>query len=269
MKTNPDIRNLADEILQSRKYRGLGIPIETVMDLLQQELKRHISQKQVLRVVRRKLHQIMAPYLGDLDYAQARQQLEGAFQTQDEVKIRLLCRDLLSQHISTHERLPNLSGFYENIFQRVGKPQTILDLACGLNPLALPWMNLPEDIQYHAYDIHKPRIELINRFFELSGLEPLAEVRDVLLTTPNQRADVAFLLKEPHRLELRRRGSNRELWAALNVSYLIISLPRYGLSSKFNLTEKIHKLVYGITDNYSWQIEESLFNDEIVFCIEK
>ena len=33
-----------------------------------------------------------------------------------------------------------------------------LDLACGLNPLSLPWMGLNDEATYHVYDIDAERI---------------------------------------------------------------------------------------------------------------
>mgnify|MGYP001097423573 CR=1 FL=1 len=269
MIDNPNIRDLAKKILGSRKYKELGIPIDTVINLLGQELPRHKSSKQALHIVRKKLHLIVAPYLGDLDYDQAQRELKDVFRTQDKKKIITTCHDLLSQHTSTRERLPYLSEFYKELFQRTGKPQTILDLACGLNPLALPWMNLPAKISYYAYDIHQPRVALINRFFKLSNLPQLAEVRDVLLAPPKQHADIAFFFKEAHRLEHRQHGSNRKLWSVLDVRYLLVSLPCHSLSGRFNLKDKMKKLVHDITNSFSWKVEEFIINDEIVFIIEK
>ena len=64
----------------------------------------------------------------------------------------------------THEKLikkydPNrfmvLDELYEKIFKITGKPKVLVDLACGLNPLTLPWMNLPSACKYCCYDLEK------------------------------------------------------------------------------------------------------------------
>ena len=62
---------LVDHILQSRKYRGLNIPASTVADLLTQETGNQTSTRTLVKVVRQKMHNIVAPYLGDPDYDRA------------------------------------------------------------------------------------------------------------------------------------------------------------------------------------------------------
>ena len=141
-------------------------------------------------------------------------------------QVEQVCQTILAQHASTHERLPILEAFLPSEYLNfTGKPDIILDLACGLNPLALPWMGLPATVQYHAYDLHQPRVKMINRFFELMGLAPLAEVRDILLSPPEIEAPVAFFFKEAHRFEQRQHGCNVAFWNALRVRYLLVSLP--------------------------------------------
>ncbi len=215
---------LIQELLSSRKYKGLDLPAETVRDLLARELPNHRSSKDALQEVRKKLHNIMAPYLGDPDYSVAAKTLEDAFQSGSSQSVKAACSQLLATHASTRERLKILDEFYPRLFSLTGSPKTILDLACGLNPLTFPWMGLPPDTCYYAFDIHRPRVTLINRFFELAGLAPLAACQDILVTPPQVQGDVAFLFKEAHRFEQRQRGYNRSLWLALQVPYLLVSL---------------------------------------------
>ncbi len=162
--TAPDLQALVVEILNSRKYRHLGIPPETVEDLLTQELGRSRGQKEAVKETRKKLHNIVAPYLGDPDFTRAENELERAILSQDEREIKATCYSLLSEHASTHERLPILEQFYRQIFTVTGEPETILDLACGLNPLSFPWMGLPTSVRYYAYDLNQPRLALIHKF---------------------------------------------------------------------------------------------------------
>ena len=78
---------------------------------------------------------------------------------------------------------------------------------------------------------------LLRRYLALvRGWAPaLAEVRDILVRPPQVEADAAFLFKEAHRLEKRRKGCNRALWSALKVKYLFVSLPRRSLDGKRDL----------------------------------
>ncbi len=262
------IQPLVDELLNSRKYRALNLPAETVRDLLEQELPRHRSGKDALKAVRHKLHTIVAPYLGDPDYDQVAVDLRVA-STAGSDALRAACAEVLAAHASTHERLAVLDEFYPHLFAVTGQPRSILDLACGLNPFAWPWMGLPTSTNYHAYDIHAPRVAAINAFFETQGLAPLAEVRDVLVRPPEIDADVAFLFKEAHRMEERQRGCSRGFWRALNVHWLLVSLPAESLSGKFQLADRQRALVQQAIGGAGWPITELVFGSEIVFCIEK
>jgi len=267
--TDLDLQPLVAGILNSHKYRRLGIPPETVEDLLAHELGRNRSQKEAIKETRKKLHNIVAPYLGDPDFPKAENELERAVDSQDAEEIKATCASLLSEHASTRERLPILEQFYQQIFKETGKPDSILDLACGLNPLSFPWMGLPYSVRYCAYDLNRPRLALIHKFFTLLGMQPGGEVRDILLTPPVEKAQVAFFFKEAHRFEQRQKGCNLAFWQALNVRYLLVSLPTASLSGKHNLLAQQRRLVYETIQGKPWKVTEILFDGEIVFCIDK
>jgi 16S rRNA (guanine(1405)-N(7))-methyltransferase len=267
--TAPDFQALVLEILNSRKYRHLGIPPETVADLLTQELEHSRGQKEAVKETKKKLHNIVAPYLGDPDFAKAEDALERAIRSQDSEEIKATCANLLSEHASTRERQPILEQFYRQIFAVTGEPDAILDLACGLNPLSFPWMGLPKSVRYYAYDLNRPRLALIHRFFSLLGMPACGASRDILLNPPTETAQVAFFFKEAHRFEQRQKGCNLAFWQALDVHYLLVSLPTASLSGRHNLLDQQRRLVYGTCQAQPWKISEILFDTEIVFCIDK
>ena len=221
----------------------------------------------MLKSVRRKLHNIVAPYLGEPDYSElARHLSQLGDKSPDSPEMRSFCLDVLSEHASTSERISYLSNFYYQIFEVTGKPGSILDLACGLHPLSFPWMDLPLNTQYHAYDIIQPRIDFINQFFRAIGLQPLAENQDILVNPPKIHAELGFFLKEAHRFEKRQPGCNRDFWASLNVETLAVSLPTQNLSGTHSLLDQHRDLVY---ENLPLDhpVKELVFEDEIVFLI--
>lgn len=264
-----NLQRLSDEILSSRKYRRLGIPPATVQDLLERELAAGRSPKEALKAARRKLHNIVAPYLGDPDYTAAALALDKAYAQGGPAALKDVCARLLGEHASTRERLPWLETFYERLFALTGKPAALLDLACGLNPLSFPWMGLPLGVPYHAYDLHAPRVALINHYFELQGLQPLAEVRDVLLSPPQVAAPVAFFFKEAHRFEQRRHGANRAFLEALHVHWLLISLPASSLTGRRDLSEGQRRLVHQAVAGHPWRAAELQIGEEMIFAIER
>ncbi len=257
------------QILRSRKYRDLAIPTVTIEGIYRSELARLCDHKKALQETKEKLHHVMAPYLGDPNYQIASADLQKAYESGSERAIRSTLESILNAHISTRERMPMAKEFYKQIFSVTGKPGSILDLASGLNPLSFLWMGLPTSTRFHAYDIHLPRIRLINTFFCLAGLEPLAEMRDIIISPPLIQADMALLLKEVYRLEERQPGCNRRLWQALNVKWLVVSLPAKNMKGTRDLLETDRRLVRSILGDLPWKPLELIFDSEIVFCINK
>lgn len=258
-----------EDIRASRKYRSLDLPESLLRDLFEREISTGRSPKEAKKLARQKLHAIVAPYLGDPDYFQAAVELERAFSSGDVDQQNQACLRLLSAHASARERIPCMEEFYASIFNITGKPGALQDLACGLNPLAFPWMGLPRTTRYAAFDIHRPRVELINRFFQLAGMEPLAEARDVLVDPPQQPAHTAFFFKEAHRFEQRQHGCNRAFWLALRVKWLVVTLPAVSLGQHHSMVERQRRLVYGVVEEFGWPVVELEVGGEMIFCIER
>jgi len=257
------------EVRASPKYRGLDLPEALLRNLITQALLHYPRPREAAAVARRKLHQIVAPYLGDPDYWQASQALATAFAQRDEALLRQVCETILASHISTRERLPFLHDFYRRLFQITGVPQRILDLACGLNPFAYLWMGLPAEAQYYAYDIHRPRVNLINQFFSGLGVKGVAFHQDVLVHPPQEAAEVAFFFKELHRFEERQPGCARGFLLSLPARWILVSLPVQSLSGRYNLLEKQRRLMQRVLADLDWLAEEVLFENEVVFCLQK
>jgi 16S rRNA (guanine(1405)-N(7))-methyltransferase len=232
-------------------------------------LSRHKKRGDGIKAVRKKLHQIVALYLGDPDYAKALNELETAVQSANPELLKASCSHIMSTHATTRERLPMLDTFYRQIFEVTGKPGTLLDIACGLNPLSFPWMNLPTATHYYAYDIHQKRVTFLNQFFSLLGLLPLAKFQDVLTHFPEEKADVAFIFKEVHRFERRRQGCTLPLLDALQVHYIVVSFPTKSLSGRRDLAGQYHQLFYDMVKGRPWPVTEIEFEDELIFCVDK
>lgn len=263
------VQEMIARVINSKKYRYTGLNPTTIEDLIRQEARQHTSPKAILKSVKRKLHNIVAPYLGELDYTALTEELLRIqdFSLNSE-PLLTFCRKVLSGHASTAERISLMPDFYTQLFEVAGKPQVIFDLACGLHPFAFPWMNLPTQVNYHAYDIIQPRVDLINLFFSKLGLAPLAENRDILLNPPRQPADLGIFFKEAHRFEKRQPGCNRAFWESLNVTTLAVSLPSQNLAGTHSLLEGHRKLIHAnLPDDR--EVREIQFENEVIFLIRK
>ena len=265
---NTAVDTVVAAVKQSRKYRDTSE--ETIRQLALEAVIEHKKPRAAEKAVRRRLHSIMAPYLGDPDYSLAGELMATVFAVGDEDAIRAACRDLMHAHLSTRERLPILDSFYRDIFAVTGRPSRLLDIACGLNPLAFPWMGLPvSGISFNAYDIHEPRVEFLNRYFELQRLPPLAYVKDVAVGTPAESGDVALFLKEMPRFERNYPGRGRALLEAIDVRWLVVSFPTISTHGGRNLTNRYREFFHQVIDGSGWPVTELLFESELVFCAEK
>ncbi len=261
--------DMARSILSSRKYRNLDLPLETIEDLISHALDRGLKPDKAVDDAREKLHNIVAPYLGDPDYAEAMRELSQVSRFESDQSLREFSLKMLNSHASTKERIPQMDDFYGGVLSITGQPSSLLDLACAMQPFAVPWMGLPSGCRYMAYDLHKPRVDLINRYFEMAGINGKSFYGDILLQPPRDHADMAFFFKEAHRFDQRQKGCNRKFWQALDVRWLVVSLPATNLTGRFDLVDRQRRLVAITLEGLDWPVTEILIGNELVFCIQK
>ena len=256
-------------VLSSRKYAGLSE--ETVADVLRREAAAGGNRRRVEERARRRLHRIWAEYLGAPDHDDAVQELDRAFAGgRDGPQIRETCRAILAGHDSARERLPILEQFYAEIFRRTGPARSILDLACALNPLAFRWMSLEPTVCYRAFDINSRTVALVQHYFGLEGLQPLAEHRDIMVRPVRRAADVGLLLKMYHCLEHRRRGAGWEAVAAAPVGFLAVSFPSRNLAGRaVDIAGNYEPRIRRSSAERCWSCERIEFEGEVVLMIGK
>jgi 16S rRNA (guanine(1405)-N(7))-methyltransferase len=265
-----DLDALVAQIMQAKKYRDIGVADDTIRDILVTELARQPNEKAAVQSARKKLHEVIALYLGDPDYARAYERLKAAYDSGDEDEIKQTCADIMRDHDSTRERLPLLDRFYARIFEITGTPQRVLDIACALNPLTIPWMNLADGAHFYGYDIHQQRIDFLSGYFALlPGISARAIMQDILVSYPREPGDVALLLKEIHRMEKRRRGIVLPLLDALDARWIVLSSPTHSRTGRHSTIDTYRQQVHGIIADRSWPVTEIEFENELVYCVRK
>ncbi|MFW6230540.1 MAG: hypothetical protein ACOC32_00790 [Nanoarchaeota archaeon] len=121
--------------------------------------------KMVLKDVRASLHRIHGSFHTDI---KQRDELLARYEKEKDDDIIV---ELLKTHASTKERLEIYENLYETLFRICARPDSILDIGCGLNPLSCIFMDRPQDVFYSAYDISQPDLDMVKRFFSLYGIE--------------------------------------------------------------------------------------------------
>jgi hypothetical protein len=193
---NP-LDQLVGAVLKSPQYRNV------CEDLIRQIGRRELAVRRntnaAIKATKNKLHQVSSAYLATrIDYARGLEALRQAQASGDSEGLRQVCRQMMSLHASTQERLAILDEFYATTLAGLGPIRSVLDVACGLNPLAIPWMPLDEHVTYYAYDIYLDMVAFIREFLALIGVRGRAEACDVTQwqagkpapPPPRQQADV-------------------------------------------------------------------------------
>ena len=190
-----ELEQVVAGVTSSKKYRT--VCADTVRRIAEREVANQGNEKAAIKATKRRLHQVYGAFEQAVDYDALYRQMEVAYRSGSEDRIRAACRQILDLHSSTRERLPILERFYPAIFEATGRPGSILDLGCGLNPVALPWMGLSAGARYIALDIDREldiHVEVLLELF----FEELAGVLERRRRNRRGVADTFELLSDRH-----------------------------------------------------------------------
>ena len=220
------------------------------------------------KAVKNKLHQVAGAYFPDRpDYAGWLAKLAAAPTAAAQ---RTLAQTVMAQHASTRERLPLLDQFYTTVLGGLPPIHTLLDLACGLNPLAATWMPLAPGAAYLACDVYQDQVDFLNGWFAGVGQAGEASVGNLLADRPLPAAEVVLLLKTIPCLEQVDKEIGRKLLARIDAPVLVISYPARSLGGRAK----------GMVDTYAghfaelaagqnWRVARFDFPTEVVFRVER
>ncbi|MFN8447501.1 MAG: hypothetical protein U0521_02600 [Anaerolineae bacterium] len=161
-----DLDALVDAVQSSAKYGS--ITPELIRRLGAEELRKHPRLRDAVKSTKNRLHQVAGAYLSAPPPYDGWLARLAAAQFGDER--REVCRALMQTHASTRERLPILDEFYRTTLAGIAPVRSVLDIACGLNPLAIPFMPLADGAVYYACDIYADLADFLNRAFPLLGV---------------------------------------------------------------------------------------------------
>lgn len=259
--------DLVAAVRKSARYRS--VCEDLIRNIGARELAKRRPLREAVKATRNALHRASGAYQGDrIDYAAGLEELRKAAQSEDDLDWRSACARLMSLHASTRERLPILDRFYETTLTDLAPIRSVLDIACGLNPLAIPWMPLAPEAKYHAYDICAEMAAFLNELLRLARCRGRAHVADVTQFCPPEQADVAFLLKSLPCLELIDRSGGLRLLETINADHLLVSFPVHSLGGKskgmvVHYEARFQELVAG----KNWTVKRFRFPTELVFRI--
>lgn len=264
------LERLTAAVLAGAKYRHISP--EFVRAIGARELAIRPNLKVAVKATKNVLHQAGGAFQdAPIDYAQWLQRLRSVTSggpASD--SFRDVCRAAMATHTSTRERLPILDSFFSTCLAGTPMPGRVLDIACGLNPLARPWMPFPASTEYIAYDIYTDQMEFLNSFFELAGYAGGAEARDVIGRPPDEPADLALVLKTLPCLDAVERGASARLLDALRTPLLLVSFPAQTLGGRRKGMAMHYETHFrALLDERGWPAERFEFKTELAFLVRK
>ena len=159
-------------------------------------------------------------------------QYAGRFQSEWKDRKSLLERgeinSILKTHASTLERIdfyPELNKLIEDL-----KIKSIIDLGCGINPIALA----KPGISYCAFDINREELELVTRFFKMNHIQGEASFCDLrnIEVCNFPESDLCLILKVFDVIERKGHKLAEKIINKINSRYFLLSFSTKTLSGK-------------------------------------
>ncbi len=238
-----------------------GLPDEFILPILETYLAKQAinirtlrpqDQKFIVKEVRAKLRREV-----------------GMFYSSSKKRTKLLTagdkEGVLLTHASTKERFPyyvELEGYVASLH-----PASILDLGCGLNPLALASPNIP----YYALDVNAADVEIVKSYFERQHIPGWAKVADVQhlekISLPD--VDLCLSLKLFDILGGKNPGAVEKVLETVRCKVFLVSFPTITLSGK--RMRRVQRTWFEkMTERLGFSIREVLrFPNEIFYLVQK
>jgi 16S rRNA (guanine(1405)-N(7))-methyltransferase len=262
---NERLSRLVDAVLASPKYRS--VCRDFVRNVGARELDKRHSLKEAIKETKNRLHLVGGAFLdGEAQYAGWLDALRAA--RHNRKSFADTCAEIMRYQSSTRERLEILDSFYATLLAHLPPIHSVLDIACGLNPLSIPWMPLAEDAEYHAYDVYQDMMAFLDEFMAICGVRGHVHTCDVLQYCPPHHVDVAFMLKALPCLEQVDKSAVPRLLEAISADHLVVSFPTQHLGSRRRPLPSTYEARFrAVAASKGWPITRFAFPNELVFVV--
>lgn len=222
---------IVERVRRSARYRGVDPGL--VARLAAEELPKARNTEEAVKRVKRRLHQAVGAF-------RPRPRTVRSWPVDDPVALRDACRAAMADHASTRERLLHIDTFYPRLWGLTGLPRHLLDLGCGMNPLALPWMGLA-DAAYVAVDADAETLATVESFLAAIGQPHATVARDLVAEPWTDAADVALLLKLVTTLDRQDGDAATRLLRVLPARHAVVSFTTRTLGGRGRGMERTHR----------------------------
>ena len=251
------MENIIEEIKHKPELKDL--PNSLVEKALKEYLlKNHLSISQspkeiklIIKGVRAQLRKYSGQYASKSNIENRKQLIEKGRYS-----------ELLNEHASTRER----STDYEEIKEIINSlnAKSILDLGCGLNPLAIASQN----VKYYAYDIKGEDLDIVGEFFKIKNIEGKVHNEDIRVTDNFPRVDLCIIFKVLDILGDNRNEITRKLLTTVQTKFFLISFATRTLSGK-PMNSPYRRWFENILNNLNYPYKVRRMKQEIIYTVEK
>lgn len=259
------------KIKQSRKYKAVSK--EIILTEIERYFKKNpeherYKDKKILSEIKSELHKIH----GSFQKVSRRKRGEYFEELKTNPENLGIIKKILLTNRSTKERIEYYEDIYKKIFEITGKPKTIVDLGCGLNPFSFIFMNL-ERVSYFAYDIDEEDISFINEYFYLMKKIISGKAEILNLSLGNEKdiqkippADICFMFKLADVLDRENHKQSEKIIKNLNSDYMVVSFSKKTLAgNEMNFPHRgwIEKML----ERIDLKFEKIDFENEVFYVI--
>ena len=267
--TDEILTMLVAEVTRSAKYASVSPDL--VREIGSKELAKAKNIKDAIKATRNKIHQVGSAYQETpIPYTNWLEELSNLPKNIQAPETINFIRKSLPLHASTKERLPFIETFFQQTLAPIQPVESILDLACGLNPLCLPWIPAVVNVRYTGVDIYENMIHFLDQFYNHFNLTHSFSVMNILQQIPQERVHLALVLKTIPCLEQVDKTIGTRLLETLNAENILVSFPSRGLGGRSKgMAENYEAHFYQLVAGKNWQVIKTEFTNEIAFLIRK
>lgn len=267
MKAILTVEDVIHQAASGEAYRD--IHMDVIRRVCEGEARKGLKSRELVKSIRSRLHQIGGAYLVDmLDETEFSTDLTELPRELTSPQLQEFCRIKMGAHASTKERLPILNRFFQDVLGDLPPVHSILDLACGLTPLSLPWMPIQSDTTYTAVDMYHRLAVNLQAYFDHIGVQGNAVEADLVSYPIERRYDVVFVLKTLPCLEQQGKGLAASLIDRIQARALVISYPLRTLSgSRKGLGATYEADFNRLAEGRPWQVVRFEYPNELVFRV--
>lgn len=241
------IRLLVDNVRKKKELKSFSVT--SIKRFLEYELKRNKKALKVLaeigvdRLEKNKEFVSLVKSIRDVARRIYGVYIGKKYGKRDELLVVGDYDGLLDLHMSTKERFNHYEEIYKVLIEKTMCPKSVLDLACGFNPLAVNYLydacGKKKKIRYYACDISEEDMDFLNRAFSTGNYnsDSLAfrcDLSDVysLKVLEQYKTDWCLLFKALDPIEEISENITYDLLDNIKSKYIIVSFPMVTVSRK-------------------------------------